>query len=78
MPVGESPVQLRISKAEGRHTKEPPFQAVFSLLLVLEILIMQLLLSVLHLGMEHHTPEGDIARADPSEDYSKANRLSPA
>ena len=64
VPVGASPVQLRISKAEGRHNKGTASGRYFCLLLVLDAVCVHALHAVFDLRVGHHAPEGDVAGAD--------------
>ncbi len=68
MPVGVSPVQLRITKAEGRHTKNPVIRDGFFVgLIVLNSVGGELLFAILKLHIGHDAPKSHIARTHPSE-----------
>lgn len=68
MPVGASPVQLRLAKAEGRHTKNPVIHdGVFVESIVLDTIVGKLLFPILKLHIRHDAPKGDIAGPNPAK-----------
>ncbi len=67
MPVGESPVQLRLAKAEGRHNKTPAILAGFLFSVIFDTIGCKFLLAASELHIGHYTPECYVTCSDSSK-----------